>query len=82
MQISRNSEYYATSEQQRYSYHGYSNRLVFNIVNGAECLSGLGDNTRARSVRNLSTSFILIIIFEKGKYFDQTFYFFKGMDSL
>ena len=44
MQILRNSEYYASGKQQGFSYHGYSNRLVFNISNRAECFSDLKDN--------------------------------------
>ena len=44
MQILRNSEDYASGKLQGFSYHGYSNRLVFNILIGAECFSGLGDN--------------------------------------
>jgi len=46
MQILRNSEDYPSGKLQGFSYHGYSNRLVFNILIGAECYSGLGDKQR------------------------------------
>ena len=46
MQISRNSEHYASNEPQGFSYHGYSNSLVFYILNRAECLSSPRDRAR------------------------------------
>ena len=39
MQFSRNFEHTVSIQPQGFSYHGYSNKLVFNIINRAECLS-------------------------------------------
>jgi len=51
---------YDCAKQQGFSYHGYLNGLVFNILDMAECFSSLGD----RSVEVESSAVNRLLLFK------------------